>query len=128
MRLARSRKAEHSRSETEDGSVARPSSAREPLDRREFMTAAVLALCVAGVPHLARGSEADRRLVTDFPEQAAMISALRYVGRSEDPVRHCASCQFFTLRVDGKLGNCMFFAQGLVEAGGHCDYWVEAAV
>ena len=57
-----------------------------------------------------------------------MVDALNYAGRSEVPDEQCANCQFFTARTDGALGSCIFFAQGLVAAGGHCDFWVEEPV
>lgn len=99
------------------------------MSRREFMktgvtAAAVLPVVGALLPgRVARA--ADEKLVSELPDQAAMVAALQYVDKSEKPDQSCKLCQFYTPQEGGGTGKCQLFPVGLVSAEGWCASWTK---
>lgn len=71
----------------------------------------------------AGGADADdTKLVTAYPQNAALVKSLGYVHESQKPDQHCSNCFFFTPTSEGR-GRCQLFPRGRVEVGGWCTSW-----
>ena len=99
------------------------------MSRRDFittgLTAAALLPAAAALLRAAPARAEGEKLVTELPDQAAMVAALQYVGKSAKPDQDCKGCQFFTPQGDGAKGKCQLFPVGLVEAEGWCASWAK---
>ena len=82
-----------------------------------------LAAAVGGIAIGARTVRAeDEKLVTDIPENAAIVSGIQYVNESPYPDKLCKGCILYTAK-DDAVGKCTLFPNGVVKAGGHCVSW-----
>jgi hypothetical protein len=101
------------------------------MNRRDFIknglvAAAVLPIADAVLRPLAARAD-DTKLVTELPDQAAMVTALQYTNESEKADQDCEGCQFFTPGADGTRGKCQLFPIGLVTSKGWCASYVKKA-
>ena len=93
------------------------------LTRREFQRLGALAFAAACFPGIPRSALADHhQLVTDFPENEALLEQLQYVHVSEKPEQNCANCLLYTAGAAG-AGKCQILPQGLVKETGWCLTW-----
>jgi hypothetical protein len=71
------------------------------------------------------GNEDGPRLVTDFPENQAVLNALNYTHETPIPEQRCDNCLFYTQiePVHPGLGGCQLIPRGLVRAEGWCSSW-----
>ncbi len=92
--------------------------------RREFGKLGLgLAASVGGLALGGRAARADdTKLVTEIPENAAIVAGLQYVNESADPDKVCSGCVLFTAGENDR-GKCTLFPQGVVAAKGHCISW-----
>jgi hypothetical protein len=82
-----------------------------------------LAAVVGGLAVAGRTARAeDEKLVTDIPENAAIVSGVQYVNESPFPDKHCNGCILYTAK-DDQVGKCTLFPNGVVKATGHCASW-----
>lgn len=82
-----------------------------------------LAAVVGGLALGGRRARADdTKLVTEIPENAAIVTGLQYVNESPYPDKRCAGCVLFTAGENGR-GKCTLFPNGVVSATGHCMSW-----
>lgn len=97
---------------------------KDGLTRRELGKIGLgLAAAVGGLAIGARTARAqDDKLVTDIPENAALVTGLQYVNQSEFPDKLCKGCVLYTAK-DDVHGKCTLFPNGLVTAVGHCASW-----
>ena len=101
------------------------------MNRRDFIKTGLTAAVVLPVadavlrPLAARAD--DTKLITELPDQAAMVTALQYVDVSEKADQDCKGCQFFTPQGDGARGKCQLFPVGLVTSAGWCASFVKKA-
>lgn len=105
----------------------RESSDRKGMTRRDFgrygLGLALAAAAAGGATLGARRAFAqDEPYVTDVPENAPMVQALKYVSKSETPDQKCANCALF-LGGTAPKGKCGLFQKGVVSAEGHCTSW-----
>ncbi len=101
------------------------------MNRRDFIktgltAAAVLPIAGALLRPLAARAD-DTKLITELPDQAAMVTALQYVDVSEKADQDCKGCQFFTPQGDGARGKCQLVPVGLVTSTGWCASFVKKA-
>lgn len=108
----------------DDRRIARQDGAREGFTRREVGKLGLgLAVAVGGLAAGARSARAaDEKLVTDIPENAAIVSGIQYVNESPFPDKHCKNCVLYTVTND-TVGKCTLFPNGVVKATGHCASW-----
>lgn len=93
------------------------------MTRRELGRAGLgLALALGGVGAARRAHASDDALVTEFPENAALIAAIAYVNESAMADQKCANCALY-LGGDAPRGRCGLFQKGVVPAAGHCVSW-----
>ena len=92
--------------------------------RREFGKLGLgLAASVGGLALGGRAARADdTKLVTEIPENAAIVSGLQYMNESPLPDNVCAGCVLYTAGENDR-GKCTLFPQGVVSAKGHCLSW-----
>ena len=82
-------------------------------------------LGAAAAPLLARSAKADSNaLVTELPEHAALITALKYVNESTTAGQNCSGCILYTAGEGGK-GKCTLFTTGMVSEKGWCASWAK---
>jgi hypothetical protein len=82
-----------------------------------------LAVAVGGLAASARTARAqDEKLVTDIPENAAIVSGIQYVNESPYPDKQCKNCVLYTAK-DDAVGKCTLFPNGVVKGTGHCASW-----
>jgi hypothetical protein len=99
------------------------------MNRRDFIKTGLVAAAVLPIadavlrPLPARAD--DTKLITELPDQAAMVTALQYVNESAKADQDCANCQFFTPAADGARGKCQLFPTGMVTAKGWCASYVK---
>ncbi len=101
------------------------------MNRRDFIktgltAAAVLPIADAVLRPLAARAD-DTKLITELPDQAAMVTALQYVNVSAKADQDCETCQFFAPQGDGARGKCQLFPVGLVTSTGWCASFVKKA-
>lgn len=81
------------------------------------------ALAVGGASIGARRALAQEEgMVTEFPENAALVQALSYRAVSDVEGAKCANCALY-LGGAAPKGKCGLFQKGLVSAEGHCTSW-----
>ena len=101
------------------------------MNRRDFIKTGLTAAVVLPVadavlrPLAARAD--DTKLITELPDQAAMVAALQYVNESAKADQTCLDCQFFTPGSDSARGKCQLFPIGLVTSAGWCASYVKKA-
>lgn len=82
-----------------------------------------LAAAVGGLALGGRAARADdTKLVTEIPENAAIVSGIQYVHESPNPDKLCSGCVLYTAGENNR-GKCTLFPNGVVEAGGYCISW-----
>ncbi len=74
----------------------------------------------------AGGEGGEKKLVTEVPASAALVSQLQYVNESAKPDQNCTNCMFYSDE-GGGLGKCQLFPQGYVKAAGWCMSWAKKA-
>ena len=95
------------------------------MSRRDFMkTGLTAAAALPVVATLVRPGVARAELVTELPDQAAMVGALQYVNESTKPDQNCTNCQFYTPG-EGGVGKCQLFPVGNVAEKGWCASWAK---
>ncbi len=92
--------------------------------RREFGKLSLgLAASVGGLALGGRAARADdTKLVTEIPENAAIVGGLQYVNESPYADKVCSGCVLYTAGENDR-GKCTLFPQGVVSAKGHCMSW-----
>lgn len=81
------------------------------------------AAAVGGLAFGGRSARADdTKLVTEIPENAAIVTGLQYVNEAPDPAKVCSGCVLYTAGANDR-GKCTLFPQGVVAAKGHCISW-----
>jgi hypothetical protein len=82
-----------------------------------------LAAAVGGLALGGRTARADdTKLVTEIPENAAIVSGIQYVNESPNPDKLCSGCVLYTPGENDR-GKCTMFPNGVVKAGGYCISW-----
>lgn len=76
--------------------------------------------------HEAGEGDGATPLVTDVPENAGLLTAVKYVAVSEVEGKNCANCQLLLLR-DGDVGRCGLFQKGKVPVAAYCTSWIKKA-
>ncbi|MFK7899102.1 MAG: high-potential iron-sulfur protein [Myxococcota bacterium] len=66
------------------------------------------------------------KLVSDFPENVALLGAVKYVPISVIEGKNCSNCQLL-LQNDGVSGRCGLFQKGNVPVTAYCTSWIQKA-
>ena len=91
--------------------------------RRELGQLGAGALLAGGAILLGRPVRADSHgMITEYPEQAPVATAVQYMEQSELADKSCTNCLLFTAGEGGR-GKCALFLKGTVSAEGHCVSW-----
>lgn len=107
------------------------------LSRRDFAKAGLgaAALMVGGAilpktgaaGHHEAGEAAEApEQVSDFPENAGLIGAVKYVPVSAVEGKNCSNCQLLIQR-EGEYGRCGLFQKGNVPVAAYCTSWIQKA-
>ncbi len=95
------------------------------ITRRQFAKLGGTALTMAAVPWFARSASAEEpKLVTDIPENEAILGSLQFVSVSEKEGQSCGNCILYTAGENG-VGKCTVLQQGVVPEGGWCLSWAK---
>lgn len=91
------------------------------LTRRTMLgLVAIAPLAIAAQAHAA--SCADPATLS--AAQKSMRKSLGFKSPAPDPVKHCATCAFFTGK-GADCGPCALLSGGIVPANGVCDSWAK---
>jgi hypothetical protein len=78
----------------------------------------------ANAGHPEAGEKATPALVTDFEDNALLLSQIRYVPVSVQEGKQCGSCALLVQR-DGDYGRCGLFQRGQVPVVAYCASWIQ---